>query len=172
MNGKNNQTKPVGWSSLPAELRIQILETVISEKQPGWSSCVIICKEWQPIFEKENFHRLNLIVPAKNGNLSSLDNFKHHVDRAQRYVQHIYMCVELPSKNCRAMDCGGVSTDSRPSNDVQWALGKFFNILSTWEQRPGRGLTLDLNVLPPATLSTGSRLTSSTLAHKTTKTRV
>ena len=35
------------WTTLPAEIRLLILEAITQQKHPGWASSAAVCKEWQ-----------------------------------------------------------------------------------------------------------------------------
>ncbi|OBT65406.1 hypothetical protein VE03_06105 [Pseudogymnoascus sp. 23342-1-I1] len=133
--------EPKLWGSLPAELRLMILELVIGEKKTGWTSYAAVCKEWQFHIEKENFHRLKLRD-------SSLDELKTMVVRQRAHVNHIQFIIQLPEYSCQGC-----------SKEVPWAspgqsiigdrIFKLLSILSTWKPATG-GITLELNAYSPS----------------------
>lgn len=128
------------WEYLPLEIRIIILEKLANQKHHGWASLASVCKEWQDVLEKINFHKISLQV-------SCLDDFALLSPQKRKLVHHIYFRVELPRytyKCCskhrsRLIDINPIVTD---------AISKLFSILSSWE--PAGNLALELNVYSPS----------------------
>jgi hypothetical protein len=133
------------WTCLPAEVRLEILETITNQKHRGWASSASVCKEWQGVIEKKNFHRLKLQV-------SCLHGFEHMIVRQRELVHHIWFSIELPKYTCQ-------SCDSQTSQELaDWrssatgcftdAIWRLFRILATWQ--PANTLTLELNAHCPS----------------------
>ncbi|KAK4446456.1 hypothetical protein QBC34DRAFT_486862 [Podospora aff. communis PSN243] len=141
------------WASLPAEIRLMILDVVAQQKHPGWASFASVCKEWQLFLEKQNFCRLKLQVPC-------LDNFESIVRQSRRrgLVQHIRLGVTLPGYSCQLCKrVESISWSHRNSTIISNGIWKLFHILSTWESGPEHGapplrrdLTLELNAHSPS----------------------
>ncbi|GAB1317024.1 Oxoglutarate iron-dependent oxygenase protein [Madurella fahalii] len=138
------------WTSLPAEIRLMILEAITQQKHPGWASCASVCKEWQLFIEKQNFCQLKLQVPC-------LDDFESVVGRSKRrkrLIQHIWLDVELPEYSCHLCKrIESISWSDRNSSIISNGIWKLFRILSTWESGPElerRDLTLELNAHSPS----------------------
>ncbi|KAK3373636.1 hypothetical protein B0T24DRAFT_657456 [Lasiosphaeria ovina] len=136
--------------TLPAEIRLMILEAVIQQKHPGWASFASVCKEWQFFIEKQNFCRLKLQLPY-------LDEFESVFRRStgrRELIQHIWLDVELPEYSCHLCKrIESISWSYRNSSIISNGIWKLFRILSTWESGPEleRGdLTLELNAHSPS----------------------
>jgi hypothetical protein len=130
------------WGSLPAELRLVILELLAQEKS-GLASYAQVCKEWQAVIEKKNFGRLKLRA-------SCLDDFEHMVNRQRGLVKHIWLNIELRAYTCR--NCWTISSNTSQSLDnsiARVAISKLFSILSTWNPASD-GLTLEISAQPPS----------------------
>ncbi|KAK3325387.1 hypothetical protein B0H66DRAFT_529430 [Apodospora peruviana] len=120
------------WTSLPAEIRLMVLEAITQQKHPGWASVAPVCKEWQLSIEKQNFRRLKIQA-------SCLDDFERIIQQSKRarLVQHIWLDVELPEYSCRLCKRSEFYSWSHP----------------TGSRGPGleRGeLTLELNAYSPS----------------------
>lgn len=130
------------WVSLPLEIRLLALEAIRDQKHPGWASFASVCKEWQHVIEKENFHRLKLEA-------SCLNDFERMVIRQRKLVRHIWLDIELPKYSCRCCKRReSCTTSARHSSDISKAIWKLFRILSTWESE--NSLTLELNTYSPS----------------------
>ncbi|UKZ68359.1 uncharacterized protein TrAtP1_009398 [Trichoderma atroviride] len=132
---------PTLWASLPAELRLKILEPITHEKTPGWASLASVCKEWQPVFEKENYKKIKL--PS-----SRLGEFESMVPPQKRHlIRHIWLDIEL--RRYRTRCCSKRNSQLKTLGPtVTKAIRRIFSILSKWEA--GNGLTLELNVVCPS----------------------
>ncbi|PKK55139.1 hypothetical protein CI102_159 [Trichoderma harzianum] len=128
------------WDYLPAEIRIMILEKLASQKYPGWASLASVCREWQCVLEKLNFHKISLQV-------SCLDDFALLSPQTRKLVHHIYFRVELPRYSYRCC-CKHRSRLTDVSPIVTDAISKLFSILSSWE--PAGNLALELNAYSPS----------------------
>jgi hypothetical protein len=131
------RSRVLTWISFPAEIRLIILATVAYQKYPGWASLASVCREWQHVLEKVNFHTIKLRVPC-------LDDFEH-IARPQKrgLIRHICLNVELPpytSTCCSKRRSPSIKISSIVSDGI-W---KLFSILSTWG--PANDLALEINV--------------------------
>ncbi|KAL6831015.1 hypothetical protein J3E69DRAFT_328366 [Trichoderma sp. SZMC 28015] len=138
------------WDSLPAEIRIKILEKVANQKHPGWASLASVCREWQFVLEKLNFHKISLQVSCLDDlslQVSCLDGFALLSPQTRKLVHHIYFHVELPgySYKCCSEHRSPLINVSPLVTD---AILRLFSILSTWE--PAGNLALELNVYSPS----------------------
>lgn len=132
---------PASWASLPAELRLQILEPIAHQKPPGWSSLASVCKEWQLVFEKENFKKLKI-------GSRDLRKFADIVSPRRRHlIRHIWLEVELRRYKTRCCSKRSSQLSTIMGSTVTDAIQQMFEILSTWET--GHELTLELNVVCP-----------------------
>lgn len=128
--------------SLPAEIRLMILEAVRHQINPGWASLASVCKEWQIFIEAKNFHTLQLKV-------SCLDDLECMVVRQRDLVRHISFNIELARYTCRSCKREeSESWESRNSAIVSKGVWKLFTVLSTWKS--STGLTLELNAYSPS----------------------
>ena len=94
------------WRSLPAEIRLTILETIAQQKHRGWASLASVCKDWQHVIEKQNFRLLKLQV-------SCLDGFERLVIRQRHLVQNIQLNIELPRYSCHCCTRGPANAPGR-----------------------------------------------------------
>lgn len=142
MNLRSTKPEPVYWLSLPAEIRLMILDFFTRQKSPGWASYAAVCKESQFFIEKRNFHRLKL-----QG--SCLDEFNRIVIRQRYLVHHIRLDIRLPKYSCRS--CENTETllwESRKCSIIRDTIWTLFSILSTWD--PASDLTLQLKAYSPS----------------------
>jgi hypothetical protein len=138
---RSSMRKAFYWMSLPAEIRLMILEAITQQKYPGWASLASVCKEWQLFIEKRNFHQLRVQVPC-------LGAFERIIVPRRELVRHIWLDIELPRFTC--WNCKrdeSFSWTSRNSSIVSNGIWKLFCVLSAW--KPGNGLTLGLNAHCP-----------------------
>lgn len=134
------------WVSLPVEIRLLILTTIAEQKYPGWASFASVCREWQHVLEKVNFHKLKL-------GLSCLDGFRAIISpQKQELIRHIYFDIELPRYKpaccCSAPRSQSTDIDDIINTIVSDGILTLFSILSTW--RPANDLALELNVYSPS----------------------
>lgn len=100
-----------------------ILEIFTRSKNPGWTSCAAVCKEWQYYIEKKNFHKLKLQDCC-------LDEFKHMVIRQRDLIRHIKFIIELPEYSCRS--CGTYVPKEQPEQTIVGdGIFKLFSILGS-----------------------------------------
>ncbi|ELR01805.1 hypothetical protein GMDG_00905 [Pseudogymnoascus destructans 20631-21] len=139
---RSTKAERVYWLSLPAEVRLMILDIFTRQKSPGWASCAAVCKEWQFFIEKRNFHRLKL-----QG--SCLDEFNRMVIRQRDLVHHIQLDIKLPEYSYQS--CEKAEThlwESRKCSIIRDAIRTLFSILGTWD--PASDLTLELKAHSPS----------------------
>lgn len=135
-----SHTSTTSWTSLPAEIRLIILELVAHQKHPGWASLASVCREWQVILEKSNYRKLK--VPS-----SRLGEFKSMVPPHKRQlVRHIWFDIELRRYSTRCCSKRR-SLLKNMGLSVTKAIWKMYSILRSWE--PANELTLELNVVCP-----------------------
>ncbi|PGG96368.1 hypothetical protein GX51_07863 [Blastomyces parvus] len=142
-DSKGLRTRTDGsWASLPAEIRLTILEEISRQKHRGWASCAAVCKEWQVFVEAKNFRRLTLQT-------SCLEEFKYMVVRQRGLVQYICLNIELPRYTCRSCQCTeSGSWNSRHNSIMRDAMVKLYSALSTWE--PAGRLVLEITTYSPS----------------------
>lgn len=124
------------WMSVPAEIRLMILETIAYQKYTGWASLASVCREWQHVLEKVNFYKINLRVPC-------LDEFEYIISPQKRgLIHHICLNIELPryTSRCCSKRC---SRPAKIKSIVSDGIWKLFSILSTWG--PENNLALEIN---------------------------
>lgn len=128
------------WPSLPADIRLSILDEISGQKHPGWAQCAAVCKEWQVIFEPRNFSRLSLQP-------SCLKELETLVIRQRPLVKHICFNIALPRYACTSCKRPAIASRDR-STMFKRAIIKLFSILSTWQ--PTGRLTLELSASSPS----------------------
>ncbi|KAI1140318.1 hypothetical protein F5Y05DRAFT_313647 [Hypoxylon sp. FL0543] len=135
------RSKALRWISLPAEIRLMILETIAYQKSPGWASFASVCKEWQYVLEKANFHKITL-------GISRLDDFESTISAQKReLIHHIYLNIELPRYTpicCSKRRSRPTGINSLVSDGIR----KLFFILSSW--KPVHNLALEINAYSPS----------------------
>jgi hypothetical protein len=128
------------WLSLPADIRLSILDEILGQKHRGWAQCAAVCKEWQAILEPKNFSQLELQP-------SCLDELETLVIRQRPVVRHICLNIDLPRYACRTCK-QNAARSSRRSTIFRKAIIRLFSVLSTWQ--PTGRLTLELNASSPS----------------------
>lgn len=133
--------KALKWTSFPAEIRLMILSIIAHQKHPGWASLASVCREWQYVLKKVNFHKAKLRV-------SCLDDFECFIStRKREMIHHICFLVELPRYTSTC--CSKRSSPSkRISSVVSNGIWRLLSILSHWE--PAVHLALEINVYSPS----------------------
>ncbi|KAI0872459.1 hypothetical protein GGS24DRAFT_467484 [Hypoxylon argillaceum] len=135
------RSKALAWISFPAEIRLIILAIIAHQKHPGWASLASVCREWQHVLEKVNFHKIKLRV-------SCLDDFEHVATLQKRgIIRHICLNVELPRYTSTCCSKRR-SPSAKISSIVSDGIWKLVSILSTW--RPANNLALEINVYSPS----------------------
>ncbi|PVH98549.1 hypothetical protein DM02DRAFT_682060 [Periconia macrospinosa] len=131
---------PFPWPSLPADIRLLILDEISGQKHRGWAQCAAVCKEWQVILEPKNFSRLALQT-------SCLNELETLVIRQRPLVQHICLNIDLPRYGCPTCKRDAPLSSSR-FTIFRRAILRLFSILSTWQ--PTGRLTLELSASSPS----------------------
>ncbi|GAW16753.1 hypothetical protein ANO14919_061900 [Xylariales sp. No.14919] len=131
------KSEALPWPSLPAEVRLLILEEIAHQGHRGWGSSAAVCREWQHVIEAANFHKLCLRVPC-------LDDFARIASpRKQALIHHLCLDVELPPY--KSTCCAPRASRPVPIRCiVSKAIWRLFSILSTWD--PAGSLALEINV--------------------------
>lgn len=125
------------WSYLPQEVRRNILNTIVDQRNPRWSALASVSKEWQSVIGTRNMAKLNLRP-------SCLEDFEQAVVRQRDLVRHIYFNVELVEYKCS--HCTNVFASAicyKNDRLMGEAVNKLLIILSTWNTTTP--LTLELN---------------------------
>ncbi|KAI0965154.1 hypothetical protein F4678DRAFT_453617 [Xylaria arbuscula] len=138
-----------GWPSLPAEIRLMILNFVASAQHRGWGSLASVCRQWQFVLEKANFSKLKL-----SGSARCLDKFERITganDSKRRLIRHICLEVRLPryTSECCASRTGRPQDLRQMGSTVGKWIWRLFSILGTWEPT-GNGLVLEINAYSPS----------------------
>ncbi|KAH6838652.1 hypothetical protein B0I37DRAFT_242410 [Chaetomium sp. MPI-CAGE-AT-0009] len=137
------------WASLSAEIRIMILEEVSQQKHVGWASLASVCKEWQFVIARENFHQLKLRP-------SCLVDFERLIVLQRHLIRYIQLEIELPRYSCRQCKTNpSMRTIDQESLSVSRGIWKLLRILSTWERHTAtngvlNGITLELSAYSPS----------------------
>lgn len=138
-----SQTKAnaLAWASLPAEIRLMILETIATQKHPSWASFASVCREWQHVLEKINFHKVKLGVLC-------LDDFDRVATPQEgEVIRHIFLSVELPRYTPVVITQPFVAS-VRTNDIVTKGIRRLLPTLSTCE--PGNDLPLEINAYSPS----------------------
>jgi len=130
------------WIPLPAEIRLMILEEVVNNLRchRGWSSYATVCQEWLVFIEQKNFQRLML-------DTSRLEGLNRVVTRQRPFVQHILLCIDLPTQTYGSLRHefeGATEWTSDCRNITKDAIKEIFSVLSTWNSTDHPGLVLEL----------------------------
>lgn len=131
------------WSSLPAEIRIQILESILQNNH-NLGSCAAVSREWQEMIEHHNFSRIHL-TPER---VTDLNETTH---RTRSLVRYIWLRIELEEYDCD--DCAPEDFEKWDLSDEDNALitetmESLFYTLSEWEKNDE--LLLDISVYSPS----------------------
>ncbi|TAQ90020.1 hypothetical protein B7494_g1644 [Chlorociboria aeruginascens] len=110
---KRHDDNAFPWASLPADVRLLILEEISRQKHRGWALCATVCKEWQVIVERKNFYQLALQT-------SCLDESEHLVIRQRPLVQYICLNIKLFRYACPTCRLILELNASSPSDSEHW----------------------------------------------------
>ncbi|KAI7758599.1 hypothetical protein LZL87_006990 [Fusarium oxysporum] len=125
------------WSYLPQEIRRNVLDTIVDQRNPRWSALASVSKEWQSVIGTRNMAKLNLRP-------SCLEDFERAVVRQRDLVRHIYLNVELTEYKCTlCKNKFGVTIAEKNNRLMGKAVTKLLTIISTWNTTGP--LTLELN---------------------------
>ncbi|OAA59599.1 hypothetical protein SPI_05797 [Niveomyces insectorum RCEF 264] len=133
---------PGAWGSLPAEVRLLVLDAIVQQRHRGWSACGAVCTEWQRFVGARLFRRLTLQP-------SCIDAFGATVVRQRALVRSLCLTVELPRYSCRSCQRrDSLATSSRHGRPIGEALLRLLAVLHRW---PAAGrLTLELDAFSPS----------------------
>ena len=137
------------WHSLPLEIQMQILETLLRHHDDS-AQYAAICRAWQNIIEPRNFAHLKVTR-------SRLAGFSDIGYRHRQLVRHIWFSIEPAEDRCP--HCGGLGMPNwRPASTeiVRKAIQDLVIHLSVWEPRSGSSLVLDVSVQAPNAVSHSS----------------
>lgn len=138
-----HEPTPWSWAIFPAETRFMILDSIATQKNPGWGSHAAVCKEWNDFLQPRIFRKLNLCVPK-------LQDFPLVVpcDSDKRLlVRHICLNIELPRYKPKCC-CKESGKSFKIDEIVYSAVFTLFTILSQWKRE--KDLVLELNVYSPS----------------------
>lgn len=64
------------WLSLPADIRLSMLDEISGQKHRGWAQCAAVCTEWQATLEPKKFSQLpsQCLVALEPSYLDDLGN--------------------------------------------------------------------------------------------------
>ena len=136
-------TEKTSWGYLPAEIRNQIVESIM-QNSCNLGSCLAASREWQVMIEHHNFSRIHL-TPERITDLNV-------VTRRNRFlVRYIWLRIELEEYDCD--DCAPedfekwdlCDEDNAPITETMESL---FYALSEWEKNDE--LLLDIIVYSPS----------------------
>ncbi|USP78431.1 hypothetical protein yc1106_05705 [Curvularia clavata] len=139
MTKRHNQIT-FAWLSLPADIRLLILDEISGQKHRGWAQCAAVCKEWLAILEPKNFSRLTV-------HPSCLDELDTLVIRQRPLVQHVCLHIELPRYTCPTCKRKAEFCKRHPAI-FKRAVLRLFSILNDWQ--PTGRLTLELSASSPS----------------------
>jgi hypothetical protein len=149
------------FSSLPSEIRLQILGDVAAQERSRWAFLATVSQEWQLFFEARTFRQLKLTYGPSRLHLACdegkhalcLDAFDRVMQRntmRRKFVQQISFEIRLheyrtfdPEKDRFFAWCW----DEWTKRIVNTGMLKLFRILGAWERglTLERSLTLELN---------------------------
>ncbi|KAF5011766.1 hypothetical protein FDECE_2133 [Fusarium decemcellulare] len=132
------------WTSLPAEIRLIILEQLTQHGHIA--SYATVSKEWQAVVEKKTFRQLKLTQ-------SCLDDFEEVVQWRRGLVKHVCLNIELRTYtclHCQREESPHWSFLNSCNRIALEAVSKLFSILSTWKRTKRDELALELNAYTPS----------------------
>lgn len=149
----------LSWTKLPAEIRCMILKIVADDSNSEHSYIRVgyttVCREWQPVFEKETFKSLIL----NQNRIYGLKEFMEGVNiYRQKYLYKIFLHIQLQQYDCKVCRTKEDDTTIRNNNDIfSKAISDLLTILSQWKSStrlPGcsqiEGLILELGASSPS----------------------
>ncbi|PON22439.1 hypothetical protein TGAM01_v208720 [Trichoderma gamsii] len=132
-----DRTSP-SWHNLPAKIRQTILNALL-QTDGSLAPYATVSREWQAVIEPHNFSRLKLTIPR----IQQLDSMTF---RTQRYVQYIWLCLELEEYELEEYYPQGMG--DADSHAIGKALYEVVDALSSWCDRPN--LVLDISIHSPS----------------------
>lgn len=139
------------WTSLPQEVRIHILQTLMQDDST-LGRLATVSREWQTELERYNFARIK-VTPSR------LVDFSSMIHRNRALVDYVWFCLELDDYGCtKCAPAHGMLTDEELEeafsiNDadgcpITTAFQNLFSILSTWDLNGN--LVLDISIYSPS----------------------
>lgn len=126
------------WHNLPAEARQTILNALL-QTDGSLAPYATVSREWQAIIEPHNFSHLKVTMPR-------IQQLEAMTFRTQRYVQYIWLCLELEEYELEEYYPQGMS--DADSHAIGKALHGVVDALSSWCDRPD--LVLDISIHSPS----------------------
>lgn len=131
------------WGSLPAEIRLMILNFLLHTAGRKLSRLAVVSREWQTIVERHNFARLRLTP-------SCLAEFPSRTHRNRHLVGYIWFCLELEKYDCGSSLKSTLMLSRTDDSILASGFQTLFSTLSTWE--PDSRILLDISVYSPSDL--------------------
>ncbi|KAI3401433.1 hypothetical protein diail_10867 [Diaporthe ilicicola] len=133
------------WESLPAEIRILILNSSLHAASAGrkLSRLAVVSREWQTVVERQNFARLRL-TPSR------LAEFPSRIHRNRHLVRYIWFCLELEKYDCSSKTESTFMLSHTNGSILASGFQALFSTLSTWNS--DSGIQLDIGVYSPSDL--------------------
>lgn len=126
------------WISLPAEIRCMTLKYVAknykfdSAKPYLRAGYATVCREWQAVFEEENFEKLHLNQDRVYG-LKEFMSMEANIFR-QKYIYSIFLCIQLGEYDYTVCKLKEDDATIRANNDIfSKAIYSLLVILSGWK---------------------------------------
>ncbi|KAK3943296.1 hypothetical protein QBC46DRAFT_307703 [Diplogelasinospora grovesii] len=158
----------MSWHTLPAELRLMILELVScaytfrQEDRYARAGYASVCREWQCFFEVRIFRRL--IVDQDR--ISDLDKFTAQLGRRRANIKQIQLRVKLADYDCSVCQLEE-DPEARKQNNLTFtkAVVDLLTVLSKWPKRKEhptmpvseRGVSLEISAFSPSDHKHGFR---------------
>ncbi|CAI6339978.1 unnamed protein product [Periconia digitata] len=123
---------------IPSEIWIMILEHLASVTKIAQYATV--CRKWQAVIEKLNFHSLSL--SARDGLIPDSIMAKRN-----SLIKYIWYSIELPDYGCSKCSHWDSPRDVRVSSwRIKDGIDTMFQALSKHQHLHSRGMTLDLSI--------------------------
>lgn len=117
-------------------------------RKHGLSRYALVCKAWQPFFEKQLYQHLTLTE-------ASISDLRRLVVRQRRFVKHIWLKIKLRPYDCEICQGHGRQALGFRDSSGARAIIRLLQVLATWDQdqlvSPG-SLTLELGAYSPSDL--------------------
>lgn len=131
------------WGSLPAEIRLMILDFSLHTAGCKLSRLAVVSREWQAVVEPHSFARLRLTP-------SCLAEFPSRTHRNRHLVRHIWFCLELEKYDCGSRLKSTLMLSRTDDRILASGFQSLFSTLSTWD--PDSTILLDISVYSPSDL--------------------
>lgn len=139
------------WPSLPAELRLQILELVAEQRHPGWVTCAAVCKEWQIEIERVNFRHLRFRKCDRTG--MGMAAMLAAMASRRRYIRHLWVDLHpCPVSVTPGQHGWGPISLTRVTSEIKAVLG----VVAAWMYEDGP-ITLQLTPYMPCDVAHWTR---------------